>query len=271
MRLAVRNLDFGYPAKRVGSGINFALESGEVLCLLGPNGSGKTTLFKTILGLLPAQGGEIRLGDDRLVDLSRREVARCAALVPQAHLGYFPFTVFDVVLMGRAAHVGPFSAPGRRDRATAHEAMATLGIERLADAIYTRISGGERQLVLIARALAQQSQLMIMDEPTANLDFGNQVLVLEQVSALARAGLSVVISTHDPDHAFMVADRVALLHRGALLHIGSPAETITPEIMKIVYGADVEVLELTVAGRKRRVCLPALRSGVAALGAHGLP
>jgi iron complex transport system ATP-binding protein len=258
MRLSVENLAFGYPGKRVGTGVSLALGAGEVMCLLGPNGGGKTTLFKTILGLIPAQGGAVRYGDAPLAAMARAEVARIAGYVPQAHSGYFPFSVFDVVLMGRAAHLGPFASPGKHDREIARQALATIGIERLADAIYTRISGGERQMTLIARALAQEPSLLVMDEPTASLDFGNQVRVLERIQSLARAGLAIVLSTHDPDQAFLVADRVAMLHEGRLVRLGPPAETITAESLKLVYGVDIAVMEIAAAGGARRVCVPSL-------------
>lgn len=258
MKLAVRDLAFGYPGKRVGGGVSFELAAGEVMCLLGPNGGGKTTLFKTVLGLIPAQGGEVRYGETPLAALARAEVARIAGYVPQAHSGYFPFSVFDVVLMGRAAHLGPFASPGRRDREIARQALATIGIERLADAIYTRISGGERQMTLIARALAQEPQVLVMDEPTASLDFGNQVRVMERIAALARAGLAVVLSTHDPDQAFLVADHVAMLHEGRLVRLGPPNDTITPESLKLVYGVDIAVVEIAAGAGTRRVCVPSL-------------
>lgn len=258
MKLEVRDLAFGYPRKRVGAGVSFALAAGEVICLLGPNGGGKTTLFKTVLGLIPAQGGTIAFGGTPLQRLDRGAVARIAGYVPQAQTGYFPFTVLDVVLMGRAAHLHPFAAPGRRDREIARAALATIGIERLADAIYTRISGGERQMALIARALAQEPKILVLDEPTASLDFGNQVRVLERIAALAESGLAVVLSTHDPDQAFLVAGRVAMLHGGTLARFGPPAETITPESLKLVYGVDIGVVEIASGGTTRRVCLPSL-------------
>jgi iron complex transport system ATP-binding protein len=254
----VGNLAFGYPGKRVGAGVSLELGAGEVMCLLGPNGGGKTTLFKTILGLIPAQGGEVRFGETALAAMTRAEVARIAGYVPQAHTGYFPFSVFDVVLMGRAAHLGPFASPGKRDREIARRALATIGIERLADAVYTRISGGERQMALIARALAQEPRILVMDEPTASLDFGNQVRVLERIQELARAGLAIVLSTHDPDQAFLVADRVAMLHEGTLVRLGTPNETITAESLKLVYGVDIAVMEIAADGGKRRVCVPSL-------------
>jgi iron complex transport system ATP-binding protein len=188
MRLEARALGFGYPGKPVGRGVDLAVGVGEVVCLLGPNGSGKTTLFKTLLGLLPAQGGEVWIDGRLLESLARSEVARRVAYVRQAHAAHFPYVVLDMVIMGRTAHLGPFARPGARDHAAAMAALETLGIADLAAADYTRISGGQRQLALIARALAQAAPLIVMDEPTASLDFGNQALVLREVRA-RRAGL----------------------------------------------------------------------------------
>jgi iron complex transport system ATP-binding protein len=256
MMLAARDLAFGYPGHPVGHDVTLSLKAGEVVCLLGPNGGGKTTLFKTLIGLLKPQGGSVAIDGEDIAHWSPRRLAQVIGYVPQAHAGYFPFTVEDVVLMGRTAHVGLFAAPSPRDRAVAQEALDTLGLTKLADQVYTRISGGERQLVLIARALAQQPRILVMDEPTANLDFGNQLRVLAQVSALARGGMTVVLSTHDPDHAFHVADRVAMLHGGRLVRLGPPDEAVTRDSLREVYGVEIEVV--AIAGG-RRVCVPALR------------
>jgi iron complex transport system ATP-binding protein len=256
MSLAVEQLGFGYPGKAVGRGVSFAVEPGEVLCLLGPNGGGKTTLFKTILGLLPPQAGRVLIDGEDTAPWPRRRLAQAMAYVPQAHAAFFPFTVRDVVLMGRTARIGLFATPSRHDVAAADRALETLGIAALADRVYTQISGGERQLTLIARALAQEPRLLIMDEPTASLDFGNQVRVLDQVRALARAGIGIVLSTHDPDHAFLCADRVALLHDGAVVRLGRPETEITPETLHLLYRVDVAVIP--VAERGVRICVPSL-------------
>lgn len=256
MKLEANGLAFGYRKHPVGRDVSLALAAGEIVCLLGPNGGGKTTLFRTLLGLLPVQGGSVTLDGADLGALPRREVAKRIAYVPQAHVGYFPFTVREVVLMGRTAHLATFAGPSRRDRELADEALARLGLARLADAIYTQISGGERQLALIARALAQAAPLLVMDEPTASLDFGNQVRVLDQVTALARAGIGVLLSTHDPDQAFQCADRVALLRGGELIAQGPPAAVLTGERLRELYGVAVEVAEAALAdGTRRRVCL----------------
>jgi iron complex transport system ATP-binding protein len=251
--LAAHGLGFGYGAKVVGRDVDLEVRPGEVLCLLGPNGSGKTTLFKTMLGLLPAQAGEVRLEGVPLAGLDRAEIARRVAYVPQAHAAHFPFRVIDMVVMGRTAHLGLFAAPGAEDRRMAREALATLGIAELAESEYTRISGGQRQLALVARALAQNAPAIVMDEPTASLDFGNQVVVLSEVRRLARRGLAVVLSTHDPDHAFSIGDRVALLDSGRLIAQGAPREVLTPERLRAVYGVSVVVERLS---QGQTVCAP---------------
>ena len=257
MKLEARKLDFGYRGRRVGSDVSLSLEAGEVLCLLGPNGSGKTTLFRTLLGLLPAHGGEVIMDGAGLSSRPRDEIARLVSYVPQAHAAFFPFTVGEVVLMGRTAHVGVFSSPSRNDREIAQAALERMQLAPLADSIYTRISGGERQLTLIARALAQEANIVVMDEPTANLDFGNQVRVLEHIQSLARSGIGVLLSTHDPDQAFLCATRVALLHRGRLARYGLPEEVITAESLREIYGVDVTITRVAAAdGRERRVCVP---------------
>ena len=257
MRLEARDLAFGYPGHPVGRGVTLAFAAGEVVCLLGPNGGGKTTFFKTVLGLLPAQGGAVCVDGADLAPLPRAAVARRLSYVPQAHAGYFPFTVRDVVLMGRTAHLGVFGAPSRHDRAVADDALARMGLDALAQSEYTRISGGERQLALIARALAQEGRIVVMDEPTASLDFGNQVRVLEQVRALAAGGIGVVMSTHDPDQAFLCADRVALFHRGTLLCADAPERAVTADHLRLVYGVEVRIETVADgAGGVRRVCVP---------------
>ncbi|MCB1478264.1 MAG: ABC transporter ATP-binding protein [Rhodobiaceae bacterium] len=257
MHLETRNLAIGYPEHRVAKDINLTARTGEVLCLLGPNGSGKTTLFRTLLGLLKPLGGSITCDGAELTALPRQEIARRIAYVPQAHNAAFPFTVKDIVLMGRTAHRGAFAAPSPGDHDAAMEALASLGMDGLENREYTRISGGQRQLVLIARALAQAAPLIVMDEPTASLDFGNQIKVLSRVRALADQGPGVVLSTHDPDHAFAVGDRVVFLDQGGIVAEGAPRDVLTPERLMAAYGIDVDIVEL--AGGQT-VCAPAYRN-----------
>lgn len=254
VELRVTELAFGYGRRIVGEHVSFTLAGGEVLCLLGPNGSGKTTLFRTLLGLLPVSAGTVTVDGEAVRGWSWRQRARVFGYVPQAQLGLFPFTVREMVLMGRTAHVNTFGSPTRRDREAATAALSLLGIAHLADRPYTQISGGERQLSLIARALAQEPRILVMDEPTASLDFGNQVRVLTQVRTLAQRGIAVILSTHDPDQAFLCGDRAALLHEGRLARLGPPDEVITAASLRETYGVEVEVVELAHV----RVCVPRL-------------
>ena len=260
MNLSARGLAFGYPGKPVGRAVDLEIRPGEVCCLLGPNGCGKTTLFKTLLGLLPVQGGEVRLGDRPLSDHRRRDIAQRISWVPQAHVPPFPFAVRDVVLMGRTARLGALAQPGPGDNEVARRCLDGLGIADLADADYTRISGGQRQLVLIARALAQEAPLMVMDEPTASLDFGNQALLLAEITRLAGEGLGILLSTHDPDQALAVGTRVALMKAGRIIASGAPADVLTGPGLSDVYGVPVSVERLASG---RAVCVPSLgrRSG----------
>ena len=237
-----KNLDIGYGAKSIGTQINFALPPGRVLCLLGPNGSGKSTLFKTVLGLIPLLSGQVFIQQKALADCSRRELAQTIAYVPQATGSLFAFRVLDVVLMGRSAHVGLFAAPSLLDRDIAQGSLAQLGVEHLAQRTYTQISGGEQQLVLLARALAQQPKALVLDEPTASLDFGNQIRVLDQIQALGAQGLAIFLCTHQPEHAYRVADEVLLFKKGQVVAAGATGATLTLDALAQLYDLPVELV-----------------------------
>jgi len=224
--------------------VSLELPTGEVICLLGANGSGKTTLFKLVLGLMRPREGSICLGDDDIGHWPQRKRAQLFGYVPQMHIPPFAFRVRDVVLMARVAHLAPFASPGAADERIAEEALARLGILHLADARYTEISGGERQLVLISRALAQQPRWLILDEPTASLDFGNQVRVLRAVRELAGAGLGVLMTTHMPAQAFDYAGRVVLLSSGRILAFDVPQAALTAEALLQAYGIPLRIVEI---------------------------
>ena len=248
MTLEGRALTIGYSDHVVGHGLDVALATGEVLALLGPNGGGKTTLLKTLLGLLAPKSGEVRLGDRPLASYASRERARLIAYVPQSHVATFAFTVEAVVLMGRTAHGNLFSRPTAADRAIAARSLERFGISHLSERPYTMISGGERQLVLLARALAQEPQFIVLDEPTASLDFGNQGKVMREIRALAAAGHGVLFTTHDPNHALRAADRAYLLRAGERIAEGAVASVLTRAQLEALYQAPVETITDTATG-----------------------
>jgi iron complex transport system ATP-binding protein len=242
MTLAGRGLTIGYSDRVVGRGLDVTLRRGEVLALLGPNGGGKTTLLRTLLGILVPREGEVAIGSRPLAAISIRERARLVAYVPQVHVPTFAFTVESVVLMGRTAHGSLFSRPSAHDRAVAARVLEQFGIGQLARRPYTMISGGERQLVLLARALAQEPQFVVLDEPTASLDFGNQGKVMRELRGLAAAGHGVLFTTHDPNHALRAADRAYLLRAGERIGEGAVASVLTRERLEELYRAPVEQL-----------------------------
>ncbi|AGL03090.1 ABC transporter ATP-binding protein [Desulfoscipio gibsoniae] len=259
MKLEIKHASCGYGKQNVVEDISIKLESGEILCLLGPNGVGKTTLFKTILGFLKLRKGKILLDGENVHGWSRRRLAKALGYVPQAHTPPFPFKVIDVVVMGRTAYLGIAGAPSLADLDIAEEALDILNVSFLKDRIYTEISGGERQMVLIARALAQQPEILVMDEPTSNLDFGNQIRVLEQINRLSQKGLGVIMTSHFPDHAFLCSTKVALMQRNNVFTVGSVDEVITEKNLKAAYGINVKITHTcNNKGEPIKTCIPLL-------------
>ena len=260
--LEVRGLKAGYGDKEVVHGVSFEVPRGQFACVIGANGCGKSTLLKNLLGLVEPFGGEVLIDGKPIADMDERERARHFAYIPQAHTPPFPFRVSDVVILGRTPYLtGIAQSTSERDNLIAYRAMQQLGIEGLADAIYTELSGGQQQLLLIARALAQQPDLLVMDEPTAALDFGNQQLVLSCVYGLTRLGMSVLMVTHDPDHALFCADRVIMMEDGCIIGDGTPAEIITTDNLRRIYNTESYVTDVTLAtGETVSVCVPVIRT-----------
>jgi len=259
MKLALRDVSVGYdPGKPLQKYVNFTVESGEVCCVLGPNGCGKTTLIKTILGMHPLLGGRITIDGDDMTQWSASRLSDTVAYVAQKHTQPFPFQVKDVVMMGRLNKLDSFGGqPSREDYNIVENAMHEMGIYHLRDKPYLDISGGELQMVMFARALTQQPQLMILDEPTAALDYGNAVRVIEKVRELAEHGYAVIMITHNPDHAFMTGANVALFMRNDHMKFGSAFDIITRENIQDAYGINVKLVEFTHDNQEvMRMCAP---------------
>ena len=248
MKLAGQGLSIGYSDRLVGRNLDVAVQTGEVLALLGPNGSGKTTLLKTLLGLLAPKAGDVQLDGRTLNNYRSRDRARLMAYVPQSHQATFAFTVETVVLMGRVAHGNLFSRPTAADRTVAAQSLERFGIAHLRERPYTMISGGERQLALLARALAQEPQFIVLDEPTASLDFGNQGKVMREIRSLATSGHGVLFTTHDPNHAMRAADRAYLLRDGTKIAEGAVGTVLNRQQLMLLYDAPVEKITNPTAG-----------------------
>jgi len=245
-RIRLESAAFSYGKHPIFRGLNLQLEQGKILCLLGPNGCGKTTLLRCVSGLAPLQEGRVLVDGKDMALFGEVERARIIGFVFQEHNVLFPYTVLDVVRMGRAPHLGLFSVPSKQDTQIAEEAIELVGIARLRLQRYTEISGGERQLALIARALAQEPSILLLDEPTSHLDFGNQTLILETISRLTRQrGLAVLMATHVPDHALFIATEVALMKAGDFLATGTPREVVTEKNLKDLYGIDVRIVAVS--------------------------
>lgn len=232
--------------------INFEVEKGDVFCILGANGTGKTTLIKCLNGLMKLNSGNVLLNGQDIYSLNHSEIAKNIGYIPQIHNSTFPFTILDVVLMGRAPHIDTFSSPSKKDVKMAEESLKSLNIYHMKDKPYTEISGGEQQLVFIARVLTQEPSVLLLDEPTSHLDFGNQIRTLNIIEKLAKNGLSVIMSSHFPDHAFISANKVAIMKKTEFIDIGTPEEVITEKNMKKAYGIKVKIVDM----HYRTACIP---------------
>lgn len=255
MSIEVKNLSFSYGEKEVLKDVSFTAEYGQFLSVLGPNGVGKSTLFRCMLGLLRPTAGGTFIDGKSTAGMTASQLSRYMAYIPQSHNPVFNYSVFDMVLMGTTGQMGNFSSPGKEQVRAAEKALARLGISHLRDRGYANISGGERQLALIARALVQDAKILIMDEPSSALDYGNRMRVMQTVKSLTKEGYTVIQSTHDPDQAFLYSDRVLAIHGGRVLAYGEPKETICDSLISTLYGVEVEVCSLY--EDRMRVCVPA--------------
>jgi iron complex transport system ATP-binding protein len=255
--IQLNNLECGYGKKRILSNVTGFIKQGEITCLLGKNGVGKTTLFKTILGLIPPLSGTITVKNKNITEYSHQELAKEISYVPQAHGTPFPFSVFDVVLMGNIAHTkGLFHHPTIESQHIAASCIALLGIKHLSHKTFSKLSGGEKQMVLIARAMAQQPKFIAMDEPTSNLDMGNNIKVMKITQMLKEKGYGVIINTHSPEQALNYADHVIMLKEGKIATSGNPNVVIDTQSISDIYNAEIELIETkTIKGNTRKVCV----------------
>ena len=254
MSISVKNLSFSYGDHLVLNDVSFDIPDGSLVNILGPNGVGKSTLFRCILGLNSNYSGDIKVNGKEMKRLSVKERAKEISYIPQSHSPVYDYEVLDVVLMATGSDLKMLSNPGCNQQKRAYAALERIGIEQFAHRLYTQLSGGEQQLVRVARALAQNANTIVMDEPTSALDYGNTVRVLSCVRQLAREGLSIIQSTHNPDHAFLYSDKTLVLKDGKVEAYGSPYDVITSELISGLYSVDVEVNSLY--GDKVRVCVP---------------
>lgn len=255
--ITLDNIKCGYGKKVILKNISSTINKGEITCLLGKNGAGKTTLFKTILGILPVLSGDICYDNKPFQSFNSKEFARYISYVPQAHGTPFSFSVFDVVLMGQyASSDNIWGKPGKKSSEIAIESLHSLGIIHLKDKTFSKLSGGEKQMVLIARAMAQQPEFIAMDEPTANLDMSNQIKVLQLANLLKNKGYGVIMNTHDPDQALNYADKVILLQNGKIMVCGEPKNVINSNTISELYDTDIEIISaITQSGNCKTVCI----------------
>jgi iron complex transport system ATP-binding protein len=255
--LSTQSLSIGYGERTLAANISFTLHDGEVIAILGPNGSGKTTLFRTLLGFTPALQGATLLDGRAISELAPSAIARAVAYVPQVSANFANFSVIEVVQMARAPHLAWYASPGAKDRAIAANVLAELNIGDFAEREFNELSGGERQLVMIARALASEAKILLMDEPTASLDFGNQFLILDEIAKLKARGVAVIFTTHHPDHALRIADRTLTITHGGDVRIGVTSTVLNAASLSALYDIDIELINSRhgpgiVAGRPSR-------------------
>ena len=255
MKIDLNNVSVGYDKTVVLKDITLSIESGNFVCVLGANGIGKTTLFKSMLGFIPIIDGSISIDGKSISSLSPRDLSEYLAYVPQAKSIVYDMNVLDVVVMGRARFIKKFSQPSDYDYEKAKEILMRLNIEKLSSKKYSELSGGEQQIVLIARALIQESNFIVMDEPASNLDFENQKKVLECLMQLSKQGVGIILSSHSPDHALFCNTKVVMIMKDKTILVGTIDQILTNQNLQAVYGVNIQLIsDHTPDGRLIQSC-----------------
>lgn len=254
--MEIKDLSFSYGETPILKHVDFRAYEGQLVALIGPNGAGKSTLFKCILRFLKDYEGNIYLEGEDMKKMSRQQIAKKIAYIPQTTVPVFNYTVLDIVLMGLTGELKLLESPKKKHIEKAEQILAELGITHLKNRGFGRISGGERQLVLLARAIIQDARLLVMDEPTANLDYGNQFRVMERIRGLVENGYTVIISTHNPEHALLFAEKAFVLQDGEVKAAGPSKEVLTEELMEQLYDVQVRLLDTEFRGEDAKVCIP---------------
>ncbi len=238
--LMVSNLSFAYDQEMILNDLSFSAAGGELISILGPNGVGKSTLFRCILGLLNRYDGDILIANKNAKKIQAREMAKLVAYIPQSHVLTFNYSVLDMVLMGSANRISSIGRPKKQEKAEAKEALEKIGILDLEERGFNHLSGGEQQLVMLARAVMQNTPIWILDEPLANLDYGNQISILQQLKRLAADGYLILQSIHNPNQAYQFSDRIICLSEGRIIADGHPKQIMNNALIKALYGNQVE-------------------------------
>lgn len=247
----------GYNSTNIIKDINFNINNGEILFVVGPNGSGKTTLFRSILGILKLNSGSIKIDGVSICDMSKKELSKYISYIPQYHTPVFSYKVIDVVLMGRLGYISAFSQPKDDDFNIALSALNKVNIAHLANKYYNELSGGQRQLVLIARAICQSAKIFVLDEPIANLDYKNQRVMLDIIQELADDGYIIIMSTHSLEYSCNKNNKVLLLNEGNMVAFGKIEDVINSYNLEKVYGIEMDVIKINDRyGNKRIICMP---------------
>lgn len=263
MTFEIKNLSGGYYKKNICSNISCSLEKGDVLCVLGPNGCGKSTFFKLILGLLKTTSGDIFYENKSIFNLNERKLAKIIAYIPQEHTPTFNFTVLEIVLFGRTSYYKNFGGPTKIDVDIARQSLEKLNILHLQNVFYTTLSGGQRQLILIARALCQEAKILILDEPTANLDYKNSQIVMKIILKLSKMGYIIILSTHSPEQPFLCANKVLLMNNGEIFDYGDPFDVLNSKNLKEIYEIDIDIVETNDRyGNLRTLCFPVFEEDI---------